>query len=103
MSFSKAIIGSSPRGVNLLAEVDIYYPLQSKISDWFPMKRKKPVVLVAVAPAKPKIDHDAVENGIEYESAPPVLDRYYTSVSVYAFVKNRIKKKTLNNYEIKDQ
>lgn len=51
MSFAKAIVGNSPRGVNIVTEVDFYYPMYSSISELFP-KHKKPTPTTT---AKPEI------------------------------------------------
>lgn len=40
MSFAKALASQFPRGVNVVAEVDFYYPLQTKIEEWYP---KEPI------------------------------------------------------------
>lgn len=34
MSFAKAIISNTPRGVNIVTEMDFYYPLPDRISDF---------------------------------------------------------------------
>lgn len=36
MSFTKTLVPRSPSGINMVCECDIFYPLQSKFSDWFP-------------------------------------------------------------------
>lgn len=77
MTLSKALIARTPRGVIQLVEMDVYYPLQSSIADWFPKKKKKPTVLVAVPVSKPKID-DNTDNSVQNE---PLVDRYYATVS----------------------
>lgn len=63
MSFAKALATKFPRGVNMVAEADLFYPLPTKISDWYPKPHK----------AKPKID-DAVP------PLPPATDAYYSWV-----------------------
>lgn len=38
MSYTKTLVPRSPSGINMIGECDIYYPLQEKISDWYPSK-----------------------------------------------------------------
>lgn len=44
---SKAIATPFPRGVNLILDIDVFYPLQTKLSEWFPATK---------IPAMSKID-----------------------------------------------
>lgn len=57
MSFAKALASKYPRGVNVVAEVDFYYPLQTKVAEWYPKD-----------PIHPKID-DNVEQTIPVDTA----------------------------------
>lgn len=43
MSFTKSLVPRSPSGINLIGEVDIFYPLQTQIKDWYPTKKPIPV------------------------------------------------------------
>lgn len=43
MSMTKTLVPKSPSGINMIAEVDIFYPLQTQISDYFPTKPPPPV------------------------------------------------------------
>lgn len=43
MSFTKSLVPRSPSGINLVCEVDIFYPLQTQIKDWYPTKKPIPV------------------------------------------------------------
>lgn len=36
MSYTKTLVPRSPSGINMIGECDIYYPLQERISDWYP-------------------------------------------------------------------
>lgn len=38
MSFTKTLVPRSPSGINTIGECDIFYPLQTKIQDWYPTK-----------------------------------------------------------------
>lgn len=42
MSFTKTLVPRSPSGINIIGECDIFYPLQTKISDWYPTKPPPP-------------------------------------------------------------
>lgn len=42
MSFTKTLVPRSPSGINMVGEVDIFYPLQTVITDFFPTKAPKP-------------------------------------------------------------
>lgn len=53
MSFAKALATKYPRGVNFVAEADFFYPLPTKITDWYPTTKKPPVA------SAPKVDADA--------------------------------------------
>lgn len=72
MSFAKALATKFPRGVNMVAEADLFYPLPTKISDWYPKPHK----------AKPKID-DAVPPPPPSSSA---TDAYYSWVRKKVFL-----------------
>lgn len=49
MAIAKAIATDFPRGVNYVAEADLYYPLPNSVADWYPK------------PMKPKSRIDNVE------------------------------------------
>lgn len=40
LQFTKTLMLTYPRGINVLAEADFYYPLQTVIADWYPKKKK---------------------------------------------------------------
>lgn len=42
LSFTKTLVPRSPSGINMIAECDIFYPLQNKISDWYPTTKPPP-------------------------------------------------------------
>ena len=42
MSFTKTLVPRSPSGINMIGECDIFYPLQTKIADWYPTKPPPP-------------------------------------------------------------
>lgn len=42
MSFTKTLVPKSPSGINMVAECDIFYPLQTMISDFYPTKPPYP-------------------------------------------------------------
>lgn len=42
MSYTKTLVPRSPSGINTLGECDIFYPLQTKIADWYPTKKPIP-------------------------------------------------------------
>lgn len=42
MSFTKTLVPRYPTGINTIAECDIFYPLQTKIADWYPTKPPPP-------------------------------------------------------------
>lgn len=42
MSFTKTLVPKSPSGINILGECDIFYPLQTMISDFYPTKPPHP-------------------------------------------------------------
>lgn len=60
MSFAKALATKYPRGVNIVAEADFFYPLPTKITDWYPATKKPPAV------SSPKVDHDVDDAAIQY-------------------------------------
>lgn len=64
MAIAKAIATDFPRGVNYVAEGDLYYPLPNKIADWYP-KPLKP---------KSRIDH------LESVNTPTDHDKLYSWV-----------------------
>lgn len=35
LSFTKTLVPRSPSGINLIGECDVFYPLQTQISDWY--------------------------------------------------------------------
>lgn len=41
MSYTKTLVPKSPSGINIIGECDIFYPLQTKIEDWYPPKVSK--------------------------------------------------------------
>lgn len=59
MSFTKSLVPRSPSGINMIAEVDIFYPLQTKIADYYP----KP-------PPPPPDEEEGEEEGEEEEELP---------------------------------
>lgn len=66
MAIAKAIATDFPRGVNYIAEGDLYYPLPNKIADWYPK------------PLKPKSRNDNVES----IATPMDHDKLYSWVRV---------------------
>lgn len=91
MSFAKSLVSVTPRGVNMLGEIDLFYPLQTKLDEWFPKKKTPPVAVATTPLAKPKVDEETLndvedepEYAPEYASVvdyKPAVDRYYSSVS----------------------
>lgn len=53
MSFTKTLVPRSPSGINMIGECDIFYPLQTKIEDWYPTKKP-----VNPPPPPPQQDDD---------------------------------------------
>lgn len=49
MSFTKQLVSTYPSGVNIVGEVDFYYPMYSTISELFP-KDKKPTPATSPKP-----------------------------------------------------
>lgn len=75
MSFAKAIATKYPRGVNIVAEADFFYPLPTKITDWYPTTKKPPVAKT------PKQDTDI--NSLQYV---PLLDEQPNIEPSYSLV-----------------
>lgn len=42
-SIVKSLVSRSPSGVNMVGECDIFYPLQTKASDWYPKTEEPPI------------------------------------------------------------
>lgn len=68
MSYTKTLVPTSPSGINIIGECDIFYPLQTKIEDWFPTKK----ILPSKQPPPEESDSDD-ENGDSDESSDGVL------------------------------
>lgn len=67
MSFTKSLVPRSPSGINLIAEVDIFYPLQTQITDYFPTKKPPSP---SPSPAEEEEEEEAEEEG-EAPAATP--------------------------------
>lgn len=64
--------------MNIIAEADLTYPLQTKISDLYPTKTKKPS-------AMPKID---TENNAQYVASP--INDFLSCVSIFVIFFTRV-------------
>lgn len=53
LSFTKTLVPRSPSGINMVGECDIFYPLQTQISDWYLPTKKPPP-----PPPPPAEDYD---------------------------------------------
>lgn len=69
MSFTKTLVPTSPSGINMIAECDIFYPLQTKISDWYPTTKKPPRPPPPPPPPEADYEDNAAQN--TPESANP--------------------------------
>lgn len=89
MSLVKSLASNYPRGINFVGEIDFYYPLPNKVSDWA-LKKSAPVPLHEKSPAtaptpkplppppSPPSDHNPDDtyissgaSGPDYESSDP--------------------------------
>lgn len=83
MSFTKTLVPTSPSGINMIAECDIFYPLQTQISDWYLTTEKPPrpppPPRPAPSPPPPEADYEdnAVQNtpSLPNQQAPYPLQR----------------------------
>lgn len=70
MSFTKTLVPRSPSGINLIGEFDIFYPLQTVISDWYPTKvTRKP--LPPPPPPEGDYDDDVNDSNPPHPAPPP--------------------------------
>lgn len=67
MSYTKTLVPKSPSGINMIGEYDVFYPLQTKIEDWYPTKKPLPP---KQPPPEPQ-EYD--ENGDDDDSTKGVL------------------------------
>lgn len=58
MSFTKTLVPRSPSGINMIGECDIFYPLQTKIADWYPPKKAPPPPRPPPMPTKEEEEED---------------------------------------------
>lgn len=62
LSFTKTLVPRSPSGINMIGECDVFYPLQTAISDWYPTTK---------APPPPPMSQDDYEDdGMIAQSSP---------------------------------
>ncbi|XP_031636405.1 formin-like protein 7 [Contarinia nasturtii] len=66
MSFTKTLVPRSPSGINTIGEVDIFYPLQNKIEDWYPTKKPIP-------PPPPPSDEEDENEGVLPNNVGPQI------------------------------
>lgn len=70
MSFAKALAVKYPRGVNFISEADFFYPLPSKIEDWYPPTKKPAHTKPPPSPPMPMVAKtpriDYVSDDIQY-------------------------------------
>lgn len=68
MSYTKTLVPTSPSGINMIGEYDVFYPLQTKIEDWYPTKKPLP------PPSQPESEpEENDENGDDDDSSKGVL------------------------------
>lgn len=60
MSYAKSLATKYPRGVNIMAEADFFYPLPTKIADWYPTTKKPPAAAPKAAPKLDTVDYDGL-------------------------------------------
>lgn len=59
MSFTKTLVPRYPTGINMIAECDIFYPLQNQITDWYPTKKPAPP-----PPPPPEEEYEDMAQGV---------------------------------------
>lgn len=67
MSYTKTLVPKSPSGINMIGEYDVFYPLQTKIEDWYPTKKPIP------PKQSPPMPEENDENGDDDDSSKDAL------------------------------
>lgn len=81
MSYTKTLVPRSPSGINTIGEFDIFFPLQTKIADWYPTKPPLPLPPPPPRPHPPPVaavllepdDDDDIKQGVLPMNVGPII------------------------------